>query len=218
MTAQATAVQVQFVCDGQGRSLDSGAAFDAESDDRSAVLALAEGDAAALRGLAQRHSAGLLGFLVGLTGDRLLAEEILQDTWVALWRGAGTFSGGSTVRTWIYGIARRRARDALRFRRPAVTDNVALAVDVTDGGAGPEQVAVLRDEVSAVAAAIARLGPRHREVLLLACVQDMAASDIASALDIPVGTVKSRLSYARAALVTSMAECDRRGVLGCGER
>lgn len=196
--------------------MDSGAAFDAESDDRSAVLALAGGDAAALRGLALRHSVGLLGFLVGLTGDRLLAEEILQDTWVVVWRGAGTFVGGSTVRTWVYGIARRRARDALRVRHPDVAGN-AVAADVVDVGAGPEHLALLRDEAATVAAAIARLRPRHREVLLLACVHDMTAGDIAAVLDIPVGTVKSRLSYARAALVMSLAR-DRDKGAGHGHR
>jgi len=80
--------------------------FGAEPDtdpDVPALRALARGDMGGLRILADRHGPGLLSFLTGLTGDRQLAEEVLQDTWVALWRGAAGFVGGSTVRTWIYG-------------------------------------------------------------------------------------------------------------------
>lgn len=188
--------------------------FGAEPDtdpDVPALRALARGDMDGLRILADRHGPGLLSFLTGLTGDRQLAEEVLQDTWVALWRGAAGFVGGSTVRTWIYGIGRRRARDALRRRRPDLPDDGTVTLSAVDPAAGPERLAMVRADVDAVAAAMSGLRPLHREVLLLACVHEMTTPEIAAVLDVPVGTVKSRLSNARATLVTALSHAQATG-------
>jgi RNA polymerase sigma-70 factor, ECF subfamily len=97
------------VSGGLDRRLGSGVA--AAERDRVLLAAVAGGDEAGLRGLVDRHGPGLLAYLTGLVGDPPLAEEVLQDTLLAVWRGAAGFVGGSTVRTWLFAVARRRRRE-----------------------------------------------------------------------------------------------------------
>jgi RNA polymerase sigma-70 factor (ECF subfamily) len=169
--------------------------------DRALLAAVAGGDEAGLRGLADRHGSSLLAYLTGLVGDPPLAEEVLQDTLLAVWRGAAGFVGGSTVRTWLFAVARRRAVDALRRRGtgPATDDDGVLAQQ-PDPAAGPERRLLARADLDRVVAAIGGLRPAHREVLALACVHELSGQEIGAVLGVPVGTVKSRLRLARAAL------------------
>ncbi|TDP94833.1 RNA polymerase sigma factor [Labedaea rhizosphaerae] len=168
---------------------------------------VARGEADALTALYRRHAEGLFGFLQRLAGDRMLAEEILQDTLLAVWRGAERFEGRAQVRTWLYGIARRQAHNRLRSVRPAETalDDVP---DVAEPAAGPEELALVRLDRDQVLAAVARLGLRHREVVVLAFVAELSQAEIADVVGVPVGTVKSRLHHARAALVHALAELE----------
>jgi RNA polymerase sigma-70 factor (ECF subfamily) len=180
---------------------EAGAETPAADRDRALLAAVAGGDEAGLRGLVDRHGSGLLAYLTGLVGDPPLAEEVLQDTLLAVWRGAAGFVGGSTVRTWLFAVARRRAVDALRRRGagPAADDDGLLAQQ-PDPAAGPEQLLLARADLDRVAAAIGRLRPAHREVLALACVHELSSQQMGAVLGVPVGTVKSRLRLARAAL------------------
>lgn len=184
--------------------------------DRCALDAVAAGEVDGLSVLAGRHGQALLAYLTGLLGDRLAAEEVVQDTLVAVWRGASGFRGGSSVRTWLFGIARRRAAQSVRGRRLTVVDSSDVALGaIIDTAAGPESTALLRAEVDQVAAAVGGLRPLLREVLLLACVYEMTGPEIAAVLGVPVGTVKSRLSHARAAVSAALVEDlggDRDGV------
>jgi RNA polymerase sigma factor (sigma-70 family) len=163
------------------------------------------GDAEALTALYQRHANGLFGFLLRLAGDRMLAEEILQDTLMAVWRGADGFAGRSQVRTWLYGIARRQAHNRLRVTRPveAALDDVA---EPQLAGPGPEELALASLERDRVLAAVDRLSLVHREVVMLTFAADLSQAEIAEVLGVAVGTVKSRLHNARAALVRQLAE------------
>lgn len=180
--------------------------------DRAALAAVSRGEVAGLGELADRHGPALLAFMTGLLGDRPLAEEVVQDTLVAVWRGASGFVGGSTVRTWMFGIARRRASEVLRRRGLA---RVAEPDDALGGlvepSAGPEHLTLVRAELDHVAAAIRALRPAHREVVVLACVHEMTGPEIAAVLGIPLGTVKSRLNHARAALAAALSDDDRGG-------
>jgi RNA polymerase sigma factor (sigma-70 family) len=171
--------------------------------DRMLLAAIAAGDQEGLRALLERHGSGLLAYVSGLVGDPRLAEEVLQDTLLAVWRGAAGFVGGSTVRTWLYAVGRRRAVDALRRRGVRLVgedhedDGLAGLPDI---GPGPEVAVLARADLERVAGAITRLAPLHREVLLLVCVYELTGAEISAVLGIPVGTVKSRLSHARRAL------------------
>jgi RNA polymerase sigma-70 factor (ECF subfamily) len=169
------------------------------------VRQIAQGDRAALVAVYERHAGAVLSHLVLLTGDHGLSEEILQDTMPAVWRGAARFRGESSVRSWIIAIARRQCRDRQRRTRPRVVGPDVLA-DRPSPEPGPEQKALDRASARAVGEAIGELAPHHREVLGLVFGSGLSLGEAAAVLDVPVGTVKSRLSAARAALVRSMPE------------
>ena len=133
------------------------------------------------------------------TGSTPLAEEIVQDTMLAVWRGAGSFRGESSVRSWVIAIARRQTRDRLRGQRLRVVDDAFLA-DQPGSGPGPEVMALDRAELAEVTGAIRELAAPHREVLGLAFGSGLSLPEVADVLEIPVGTVKSRLAAARTAL------------------
>jgi RNA polymerase sigma-70 factor (ECF subfamily) len=162
-------------------------------DDASLLLGrIGRGDEDAMAEFYREHGRVVLAQVLLVTGERVLAEEIVQDTMLAVWRGAGSFRGESSVRSWVIAIARRQTRDRLRGRRLRVVDDAFLA-DQPGPGPGPEAMALDRAELAEVMGAI-------REVLGLAFGSGLSLPEVAGVLEIPVGTVKSRLSAARTAL------------------
>jgi RNA polymerase sigma-70 factor, ECF subfamily len=157
------------------------------------------GDEDAMAAFYREHGRVVLAQVLLVTGERVLAEEILQDTMLAVWRGAGSFRGESSARSWVVAIARRQTRDRLRRQRLRVVDDAFLA-DRPSPGPGPEDLALDRAELAEVTEAIRELAPAHREVLGLAFGAGLSLPEVAAVLDIPVGTVKSRLTAARTAL------------------
>ena len=160
---------------------------------------IGQGDEDAMAAFYRAHGRVVLAQVLLVTGERALAEEIVQDTMLAVWRGAGDFRGDSSARSWVIAIARRQTRDRLRGRRLRVVDDAFLA-DRPGSGPGPEVTALDRAELAEVRVAIRDLGPAHREVLGLVFGSGLSLPEVAGVLEIPVGTVKSRLSAARAAL------------------
>jgi RNA polymerase sigma-70 factor (ECF subfamily) len=167
------------------------------------MRSIADGDAAALAALYERHANPLFGYLHRLAGDRMVAEEILQDTMLAVWRSAGGFEGRAKVTTWLFGVARRQAHNRLRGRS-APEPAAAPELDRADHGAGPEELAIAAAGGTPVAAAIDRLPDHHRDVIALVFVAGLPLADVAEVLGIPVGTVKSRLYHARAAVAAAL--------------
>ncbi len=160
---------------------------------------IARGDRQALADLYAREGTSLLHYLLQFTADRGLAEELLQDTFVAVWKNAGSFAGRSRSRAWLFGIARRRACKRLRRREPPLAGLDGLeALPTSD--AEPEAALFARLDREALLAGIEQLSDIHREALLLAFVHELSYAEIAEILDVPVGTVKSRLNHAKRAL------------------
>jgi RNA polymerase sigma-70 factor, ECF subfamily len=172
-----------------------GSADDAQDDAR-LLRRLAKGDARALETLYQRHAAALFGYLLSLNQERTAAEEVLQDTFLAAWHAAGRFRGGASVRTWLFAIARRQARDRGRRHHPTTTDDDDYLA-VADPAPGPEQAALDRAELRDLVAGINELGPLHREVLALVFVHELSYAEAAQVLEVPIGTIRSRLNAAR---------------------
>lgn len=175
------------------------ASHDGSCGDAELLRRIGQGDEDALAAFYREHGRVAFAQVLLVTGDRVLAEEIVQDTMLAVWRGAGSFRGESSVRSWVIAIARRQTRDRLRGRRLRVVDDAFLA-DQPGLGPGPEVMALDRAELAEVRAAIRELVPAHREVLGLAFGSGLSLPEVAGVLEIPVGTVKSRLTAARAAL------------------
>ena len=172
---------------------------DGACDDAALLRRIGQGDEDAMAAFYREHGRVVLAQVLLVAGERVLAEEILQDTMLAVWRGAGSFRGESSARSWVIAIARRQTRDRLRGRRLRVVDDAFLA-DQPGSGPGPEVTALDRAELAEVTSAIRELAPPHREVLGLAFGSGLSLPEVAGVLEIPVGTVKSRLTAARAAL------------------
>jgi RNA polymerase sigma-70 factor (ECF subfamily) len=174
----------------------------ADEEEARLILGIAAGDRAALSLLYSRIGGPLMGYLVHLTSDYGLAEELLQDTLLAVWTSAATFAGRSRPRTWLFGVARRQAHNTLRRHSiPLVhADEEEELALLQDPGPGPEDAVLAHAGQAEMAAALARLSTAHREVLVLAVVQGLPQHDLVEILGVPIGTVKSRLHAAKRAL------------------
>jgi RNA polymerase sigma-70 factor (ECF subfamily) len=148
-----------------------------------------------LRELYRRYAPELFGFATSALGDRELAEEVVQDVFAQLWRHAKDYDQRrASVRTWLYAIARNRIIDA--HRRAAARPKRADDEDSLETAAEIDTAldhAVLRWQVTT---ALARLSPAHREVIRLAHYGGLTMREIAESTGVPLGTVKSRTSYA----------------------
>jgi len=153
---------------------------------------VAMGDPNAFHALYERHADRVFRYVLGLIRKPHLAEEVLQETMLAVWKGAGNFKGAAKVGTWILGIARNQAYNLLRReeRGSRLPDRRDQAVDPAPA---------LEREV-AVSDALRTLPAAQREVLHLVYYQNLSVQETADALGIPAGTVKSRMYHARRTL------------------
>lgn len=178
-----------------------------ETDER-LLSRLAHGDARPLTSLYERHARGVFAFLCRLTGDAATAEDLLQETFLAVWRGAATFQGRSSVRTWLFGIAHNKAGHWLRRRHPEPLDEHA---DVPDPGSAVPEMADEAWERERITAALAQLPAAQRAVLELTFYHGFSCAEVAEVLDCPVGTVKSRAYLARRRLAQLLADLNKDG-------
>ncbi len=175
----------------------------AQDDDAADLRDVAAGDRASLERLYQRYERPLFRYLSSLTRERGLVEEILQDTFVAVWRSAASYEARSSVRVWLFGVARRQAHNVLR-RRQLVTIDLDGIDAAADASGTPEGQALARERRADLAAAISSLPAAQRETLALIFVEGLSYRETAEVLGVPEGTVKSRLSHARQALRSRM--------------
>jgi RNA polymerase sigma-70 factor (ECF subfamily) len=158
--------------------------------DEALAMRLADGDEHALRELLRRYERRLAGFLHRQTGGRDV-EDLYQETWLRVVRHAGRFDAGRRFSTWLFQIAVNLCRDWQR--RPPPEPQLAA-----DGAAPP---ALERSEAALDAAQLLALLPEgQREVIVLRYYQDLSEDEVATILDIPKGTVKSRMHLAIARL------------------
>jgi RNA polymerase sigma-70 factor (ECF subfamily) len=173
----------------------------ASGEDRALLRRISRGDERALEDLYARHGGALFGYLLLLSpGDRGLAEEVLQDTLVAAWRGAGGFRGASSAKTWLFGIGRRRMRDASRRRGLPPLDGEGLLEALPAREPGPEEALSRSESGAELERCIGQLSQPQREALALVFFHELTYAEAAEVLGVPVGTVKSRLSNAKRAL------------------
>lgn len=162
------------------------------------IAAIAQGDMAAFRALHSKYHGSVFGFAMRLVRAPDRADEITNDTMLAVWKGAKSFQGRSKVSTWIFGITYRIAMKTVRRNR-----HERGHVDIHDGpelaDEGPDAVEVLfnRQQVSK---ALATLSVDLRAVVELTYYYGLSYPEISEVLNCPVGTVKSRMHAAREAL------------------
>lgn len=179
-----------------------------EQSDADLLQKVASGHADALALLQQRHHVRLGGYIAGRIADRHLREEVEQDVWLTVWHQAARFRGESRVLTWLLGIAHHKAMGALRRRWP---EPVAEVPDLQDSAPGPEAHVEALEQREAISSAIQTLSVTHRATLDLVLGQGLSLQEAADVMQCPVGTVKSRLAYARKYLAR---ELERTNVLG----
>jgi RNA polymerase sigma-70 factor, ECF subfamily len=145
------------------------------------------GDANAFGILVERYRAGVIGYVAGLLRTREDAEELAQETFLRAWREAPKLNNPATFGGWLYRIAHNLAMSHARKRHP-----VPLVDDP------PDCVSAATDEEPTIAllAAINRLDEPHREVIARKYFDRLTIEEVAGQLDIPAGTVRSRLSRA----------------------
>jgi RNA polymerase sigma-70 factor, ECF subfamily len=160
------------------------------------VAAVAAGDRRALELLYRRHAPWLAGRLAAGTSSRDLAEEALQDTFLAAWRGARGYHGSGEVPAWLWGIARRRLASLARRHRPGVL-SLDAAGEHIDLAAGPEEAALGQDASARVRLAVAHLPDEQRAAITAVVYQSQTIEQAALAAAVPEGTIKSRLHRAR---------------------
>lgn len=162
------------------------------------LAAVAGRDAAAFERLYQLYEKRVYQYVCTLVYDPTLAEEVVGDVMMAVWRGAGSFSRSSRVSTWIFGIARHKALDALR-RTGRHYHDVALdeAFELPNAQESPAEAVNRKEVTSLTQLALQTLSREHQEVLRLVFYEELPYEEIASLLSIPTNTVKTRVYYAK---------------------
>jgi len=169
------------------------------------------GDAEAFEQLIEPHVGRLYNYLARMVGDPADAEDLTQDAILRVHRAIGSFRGGATFQTWLYRIATNIAVDALRRRArrsarvsslddPLQAEQGLVAREVRDTRRDPQQLAEASELTAEVQKAIDQLSPKLRAVVMLFDLQGLTYDEIAQALALPLGTVKSRLFNARSRL------------------
>lgn len=201
---------------------------DSQPTDEQLLSAYRSGEPSALEVLVRRHHDDLLRFLIRLVGDRASAEDVFQDAFLQVHLSADSFDSSRRFKPWLFTIAANKARDLLRrnARRrtldlsspvsggsagPGGSDTTTFIDLMSVGGVQPGQAVSDAERDAMVQQAVTSMPPALREVLLLAYFQRMSYSQIADALQIPLGTVKSRLHAAVAAFARKWQALTREG-------
>jgi RNA polymerase sigma-70 factor (ECF subfamily) len=170
--------------------------------DQELIAASLDGDRGAFGALVLRYRRLVFSIAYRMCGDEGLADDVAQETFVRAWEKLGSFRPEGNWRGWICRIASNLAVDALRRRHPCA--DIATASLVAAGG-GPESHVLQDERAMAVRSAILRLPAYARVALVLREYEGMSYAEIAAVLDIPLGTVKSRLNDARRRLGEELA-------------
>jgi RNA polymerase sigma-70 factor (ECF subfamily) len=170
--------------------------------DADLLRAVATGDRDALRRLYDRHAPWLVLRLSRRCHDDGLVDEVVQDTFLAVWRGARRWDGRGEVAAWIWGIGVRRLVDGLR-RLPRPTVVFLEAHD--DVVASAEDLVLLGVEHGDLGGAVDRLSPELKAVLQATVLDGLTTREAGRLLGIPAGTVKTRVMRAKAALREELA-------------
>jgi RNA polymerase sigma-70 factor, ECF subfamily len=182
-----------------------------EPDER-LVRRFQEGSSEAFEALVQRHGTRVYNLCLRILGDAEEAADASQDTFLAALRKLSTFRGDAAFTTWLHRVAVNACYDSLRKKRR----RPLLQLAPEEGDERPEPSLPAPDHADGVvfsvdvAEALRQVPEEFRVVLVLADVQDLPYDEIAAVLDIPVGTVKSRVFRGRAALGRALG-------VACGE-
>jgi RNA polymerase sigma-70 factor (ECF subfamily) len=143
-----------------------------------------------------RHHLRVYRFVLRLVRDESVAEDLISEVFLDVWRQAGRFEGRSAASTWLLAIARFKALSALR-RKPdeALDDETAEAIEDTSDD--PEAALAKKDKSAVIRKCLAGLSVEHREIVDLVYYHEKSVEEVAIIVGIPEATVKTRMFYAR---------------------
>lgn len=188
-----------------------------EMDDHELVGRLRSGDEGAFAALVRQHHVSLLRMAESVVGNHAVAEEVVQDTWLAVCRGVGSFEERSSLRTWLYRILINRARTAAareRRSQPVPGDRIDACSDreglwftpATPWWDRVEDQVVAHQLTDEIARALPALPDAQRRVLLMRDVEGIAPIDVCTVLHITAGNQRVLLHRARGRLRASLAD------------
>jgi RNA polymerase sigma-70 factor (ECF subfamily) len=167
-----------------------------ETSDEALISAIGAGDRRAMHCLYARHSVRVYRFVLRLTNDSSLAEDLASEVFIDVWRRADAFKGKSQVSTWLLAIAHHKALSALRNRADEQLDD-EMATAIADAADDAETTVNKRDRSAIVQHCLSQLSPLHREVLDLVYYHEKSVDEVAQIVGAPTNTVKTRMFYAR---------------------
>lgn len=162
------------------------------------------GDRGAYGELVRLYHAGVINVVYRLCGDARLAEDAAQEAFIRGWLHLPSYNPRSSLRNWLYQIAVNAALDTLR-KETKVSPNALEDLPLAASDPGPEAAVIQAEQRTQVQRAILALPPSSRVVLVLREYEGLSYQEIASALEIPIGTVMSRLNFARSRLKETLA-------------
>jgi len=143
-----------------------------------------------------RHHVRVYRFVLRLVRDESVAEDLISEVFLDVWRQAGRFEGRSQVSTWLLAIARFKALSALR-RRPDEELDEETAEAIEDPSDDPEVALDKKDKSAAIRKCLEKLSAEHREIIDLVYYHEKSVEEVAQIVGIPENTVKTRMFYAR---------------------
>jgi RNA polymerase sigma-70 factor, ECF subfamily len=162
------------------------------ASDEVLIARIAQGDRLAMQVLYGRHHVRVFRFGLRLVRDEQVAEDLIGEVFLAVWRQAGKFEGRSAVSTWLFAITRFKTLSALRRRKDVELDDEAA--DPIDD---PEVAVQKKDTSNALRKCLTALTADHREIVDLVYYHEKSVEDVAEIVGVPENTVKTRLFYAR---------------------
>lgn len=177
-------------------------------DDKVLIASIASGDKRAMHDLYNRYNNAVFAFAVSRCGNPELASDCVHDTMLDVWRTASRFSGQSTVKTWLFSIARNKMVDALRKR--GKLSFVEEVPDSADTAPDPEAAAIAASEKHRLHTCLNGLKDVQRSAIRLAFLEDLTYPEIAEIEAVPVGTIKTRIFHAKQALMRCLTAGLRR--------
>lgn len=173
-------------------------------DDGELIGRIARGDRLAMQVLFARHNLRVYRYVARLVRDETVAEDMIGEVFLDVWRQAGSFEGRSAVTTWLLSIARFKALSALRKRKEDQLDE-DYAGEIEDDADTPEVAVQKQDKGAAIRACLGKLSTEHREVIDLVYYHERSLEEVAELTGVPEATVKTRLFYARKKLSELLA-------------
>ena len=175
------------------------------ASDEVLIRRIAGGDQLAMQTLVVRHRVALYRWLLRLVGDEALAEDLLSNVFLDVWRHAAKFEVRSSVSTWLLAIARHKAMSALRRRTNDPLDDEIMA-EIPDNADSAEVILQKQDDIAVLRQCLTQLSPAHREIIDLVYYHEKSIAEVAEIVGAPQNTVKTRMFYARKR-VTELLEC-----------